>query len=80
MGCVTGMLLLLSAIFILTSAAALLFFQDLLKAAVAIVIALFILWVGFEIFFSLLVCNVPSLLLPLKLGAEMNSKFLSKPK
>lgn len=80
MGCVTGMLLLFSFVLILSSAAALILFNDLLKAGIVILAVLVVFWMGFEIAFGLLVCNVPSLLLPLKLGDEINPKFLFKGK
>lgn len=80
MGCVTGMLLMFSFVFIIASAVALMLFNDLLKAGVAILVVLIIFWLGFEIAFGLLVCNADSLLLPLKLGNEINPKFLSKGK
>lgn len=72
------MILLFAFVFIVTSAAALLLFDNLLKAGAAILISLTVFWLAFEITFSLLVCNVDSLLLPLKLGNEMNPKFLFK--
>lgn len=80
MGCVTGILLAVSAAVILIALGTLLVVKDLFQAAITILIIILVLWVVFEFAFGLLVCNTPSLLLPLKLGNEINPKFRFKGK